>query len=223
MFPAQADTRQTEGIEMLRPNAAATIESNVASSGVIRFPRATMQAGYAFHGATRGVPSSALGAPRVAIDPDNAAHRRAARWHGVSGEVVQVGSDRPFELRFHASSHLLIAYQQAVRRDGDTTIQTLPRSQLRDVSQKLTFVPAGYAFIERHVPAVAMRATFLLIDPSGPLLGAVVGLEQARLKPRLFFENSLLSETVRKLQGLVEMSEARIERCQQCGGSIVAG
>jgi len=41
---------------------------------------------------------------------------------------------------------LLIAAQLGERHDGETFVEGLPRSTLRDCTQKLTFVPAGHDF-----------------------------------------------------------------------------
>jgi AraC family transcriptional regulator len=48
------------------------------------------------------------------------------------------------EFRFRAPLHLLAVCDQGMRSDGDTFVEGLPRSSLRDVTRKLTFVPAGH-------------------------------------------------------------------------------
>jgi len=49
------------------------------------------------------------------------------------------------EFRFRAPLHLLTVCEQAIRSDGDTFVEGLPRSRLRDARRKLTFVPVGHA------------------------------------------------------------------------------
>jgi AraC family transcriptional regulator len=52
-----------------------------------------------------------------------------------------------------------------------------------------------------------MRATFLFIDPAGPLLDAEVRFNQTIFRPRLFFEDPILFATARKLEALIEAGE----------------
>jgi len=52
----------------------------------------------------------------------------------------------PFEYGFRAPCHLLIALELGERLDGETVVEGLPRSTLRDFTHKLTFVPAGHDF-----------------------------------------------------------------------------
>lgn len=190
---------------MINPAVATTIkcEANGSTGDVIKFPKPTWR-----HSSSLGEPAvacrSALKGPSVRICPGDSARRQAAVWRGVSGEVVQVLPGGPFEMGFQGSFHLLIAYQRAIRRDGETTVEGFVRSTLHDLSQRLTFVPAGYRFKEWQNPFVATRATFLFIDPTGPLLDPDVRFNQIPFTPRLFFEDPVLFETVRKLGALIE-------------------
>ena len=189
---------------MLNPAMATTIEPSGSAGDVIPFPLYTLRSKSSSSDSAEAALESALNAPSVRILPSNRAKRQAAAWRGLGGEVVQVSADEPFELAFQGPSHLLIAYKRATRRDGETIVEGLPQSTLRDFGQKLTFVPAGCSFKERQNPAVPTRATFLFIDPAGPLLDEEVGFNQATFMPRLFFENPILSHTARKLETLIE-------------------
>ena len=189
---------------MINPAVATTVkrEPKGATGEVIEFPNSTLRHKAPLFEPT--VASRSTHGPSVRIRPGDSARRQAAVWRGVSGEVVQVLPDEPFEMEFHGSFHLLIAYRRAIRRDGETTVDGLPRSTLHDLSQKLTFVPAGHRFKEWQNPFVATRATFLFIDPTGPLLDPDARFGQIPFAPRLLFENPILSETVRKLETLIE-------------------
>jgi AraC family transcriptional regulator len=190
---------------MVNPAVAKTVkrEPNGSTGEVIKFPDSTV-----WHRSSLREPAvaskSALNGPSVRIRPGDSARRQAAVWRGISGEVVQVLADEPFELDYQGSFHLLIAYQRAVRREGETIVDGFPRSTLHDLSQKLTFVPAGYRFKEWQNPFVATRATFLFIDPTAPSLDPDVRFSQIPFTPRLLFENPVLFETVRKLDALIE-------------------
>jgi AraC family transcriptional regulator len=79
----------------------------------------------------------------VVISPSGIVRRHSAAWSGLHVETVQVMRHQPFEYGFRAPCHLLIAAELAERYDGETFVEGLPRSTLRDFTQKLTFVPAG--------------------------------------------------------------------------------
>ena len=64
----------------------------------------------------------------------------------------------PFEVKYNGAWHLLIAYESAQRFDGETVIDGLPRSTLRDLSRKLVFVAAGSGFREWQEPRTLLPA-----------------------------------------------------------------
>jgi AraC family transcriptional regulator len=59
---------------------------------------------------------------------------------------VQIISHEPFEYSFRQKYHLLIAVEQGVRYDGETFVEGLPTSTMRNYSNKLILVPAGRKF-----------------------------------------------------------------------------
>ena len=79
----------------------------------------------------------------VEIYPPDVVQRRAVSWGGIAAEIVQATRREKLEFRFRAPLHLLTVCDQGVRSDGDTFVEGLPRSRLRDVRRKLTLVPAG--------------------------------------------------------------------------------
>src|SRR5438105_7998774 len=84
--------------------------------------------------------------PTVEISPLDIVKRRTVAWNGITAEIVQATRRERIEYHFRAPLHLLAVYEQGVRFEGDTFVQGLPRSSLRDVKKKLTFVPAGHEF-----------------------------------------------------------------------------
>jgi len=70
--------------------------------------------------------------PVVDFSPPEIVRRRSATWSGVQVETVQVMRHTPFEYGFQARCHLLIAAELAERYDGETFVEGLPRSTLRD-------------------------------------------------------------------------------------------
>jgi AraC family transcriptional regulator len=141
--------------------------------------------------------------PTVEVSPADIVKRRTAAWKGMRAEIVQVTRRERMEVRFRAQSHLLVIYGQGARSDGETMVEGLARSTLRDVRHKLTFVPAGHEYREWHDPRVLPRVIYLYIDPASvPILPDAEGM--LSLSPKLFFDNAALRETAFKLAASIE-------------------
>src|SRR5260370_18012237 len=95
----------------------------------------------------------------VDISPSEIVRRHSAAWSGLHVETVQVMRHTPFEYGFRAPCHLLIALELGERLDGETVVEGLPRSPLRDFTHKLTFVPPGHDFPTRQNPPLLPRPT----------------------------------------------------------------
>ncbi len=149
-------------------------------------------------------------------------HRRNGRAHGGDfagrcrqaprrelGTACRPRSCKPRDAKapsiaFARQRHLLAVYEQGVRRDGDTFVEGLPRSSLRDLKRKLTFVPAGHEYHERQEPRVLTRVVYFYFDPAKMPTHSENGAENAPLAPRLFFEDAALWDTALKLKRLIE-------------------
>jgi AraC family transcriptional regulator len=142
--------------------------------------------------------------PAVDISPSHLVGRRAVTLHGMTVETVQAKNLDRMEFRFRAPMHLLVVCERAVRREGDTFVEGLPRSTLRDLTRKLTFVPAEHEYREWQDPRILTRLTYFYFEPGR--LPVEEELDSARkpLTPRLFFEDQALSCTASKLQALIE-------------------
>jgi AraC family transcriptional regulator len=150
-----------------------------------------------------GVRNAGLAEPGVQISPSDIAKRLAASWNGMSAEIVQVTRREKFEFRFRAKSHLLVIHEQGARSDGETFVEGLPRSTLRDFRHKLTFVPAGHEYREWHDPRIMARVIFVYVDPASIPARTETGEAPAFL-PKMFFENAALRETAVKLAASIE-------------------
>lgn len=139
----------------------------------------------------------------VQVSPSTSVKRQAIAWNGMAAEIVQATRRERVEYRFRTSFHLLAVYEQGARSDGETFVEGLPRSTLRDFKRKLTFVPAGHEYHEWQDPRILTRVVYFYFDPARmPLLPVS---ETARpFAPRLFFENTALRETALKLTALIE-------------------
>src|ERR1700730_15727148 len=140
----------------------------------------------------------------VEISPAEIVQRHSAAWPGLRVETVRVLRHTPFEYAFRARCHLLIAAEVAERYDGESFVEGLPRSTLRDFTHKLTFVPAGYDFRGWQRPRALTRTTYFYIDPRGPLADPALRFGEIEFKPRLFFYDRDLWETALKLKSQVE-------------------
>lgn len=144
-------------------------------------------------------------AATLQISPADAARRQSAAWGALAGEIIQLTQPGMFAAQFCAPRHLLIAVEHGERHEGDTYVEGLARSNLRDMSRKLTFVPAGRSFREWQDPCVLPRLTCLYFDPC---LFRTDGTSSGGTEPaaRLFFHDSDIWVTVRKLTREIEQS-----------------
>lgn len=142
----------------------------------------------------------------VEIAPPEIVRRQSAAWSGLQAETVQILRHTPFEYGFRAPCHLLIAAEIADRYDGESFVEGLPRSTLRDFTHKLTFVPAGHDFRGWQRPRALTRTIYIYIDPRGPLADPALRFGEIEFRPRLFFFDRDLWQTALKLKSLVETS-----------------
>src|SRR3982074_3145218 len=157
----------------------------------------------------------------VDYSPSEIVRRHCAAWSGVRVETVQVMRHMPFEYGFRAPCHLLIAAELAERYDGETFVEGLPRSTLRDFTHKLTFVPAGHDFRGWQRPRALTRTTYFYIDPRGPLADPALRFGEIEFKPRLFFYDRDLWETARKLKSLVENPDSMHRQYAEALGIVL--
>jgi AraC family transcriptional regulator len=146
-------------------------------------------------------PGSNPNDPVVHISPTHGVKRHSTERQGFISESVYAASGVTIELRFDALVHLLVIYHSGSRRDGETSIDGLPVSRLRNFSNKLTFAPAGHAYHERCVIYAPTRLTYLYLIPAK--LHTKIDASTPYV-PRIFFEDPVLRETATKLKHLIE-------------------
>jgi len=142
----------------------------------------------------------------VEISPTNSVKRHCTGRNGLMTESIFAPVGSRIELRFNAAVHLLVMDDEGARGDGETSIEGLPASKLRNFAEKMTFVPAGHAYYEWHEISTSTRVSVLYLDP-------------ARLKhppdsdaiyvPRILFEDPVLRKTAAKLKSVIERGQAR--------------
>jgi AraC family transcriptional regulator len=140
----------------------------------------------------------------VEIFPASVMRRRIATWKGIRVESLELTRLERFECRVKSPSHILIAAEKSERDDGESVVEGFQRSTQREFSHKLHFIPGGHYFHGWQDPRVLMRCTFVYIDPAGPLFDPELRFSEIEFKPRLFFFDRDIWETVLKLKPLVE-------------------
>jgi AraC family transcriptional regulator len=158
----------------------------------------------------------------VEISPRDAVRRRTMTMKGLTAEVVQATRQERLEFRFRGPLHLLAMYEQGSRNDGETYIEGLPRSTLRDVRRKLAFVPAGHEYHDWQDPRVLTRVVFFYFDPAKMPTQGDTGVALGSLTPRLFFEDATLSDTALKLKSLIESGVSGGSPYFEALGSVLA-
>jgi AraC family transcriptional regulator len=141
--------------------------------------------------------------PAVEFFPAEIVRHRTAHWRGVQAKTVQIINHEHFEYSFKQQCHLLVAVEQGVRYDGETFVEGLPISTLRNYSHKLIFVPAARRFFGAQKPRLLTRSVCLYIDPHTVLVDPDLRFAEADLQPRLLFEDGGIWETVLKLKALI--------------------
>jgi AraC family transcriptional regulator len=147
-----------------------------------------------------------MGVADHAIDvfPSSAVTRRAASCNGLRMEVVQTTTRDRTEFGFRAPFHLLIAYEQGIRRDGESFVEGLPASKLREVRRRLTFVPAGHEYREWQEAHTLGRIVYFYFDPAKMPFSSDPNSVATSFAPRLFFEDSMLWESAMKAAALID-------------------
>jgi AraC family transcriptional regulator len=97
-----------------------------------------------------------------------------------------------------------MAYERGEQRDGETFVEGLPRSTLRNFARKLTFVPAGHEYNAWHDPYTRPHLICFYFNPAELKIRPELGIANISFAPRLFFEDATLWHTVHKLKSLVE-------------------
>jgi AraC family transcriptional regulator len=100
--------------------------------------------------------------PIVEISPPDSMEHRTASWPGMAAEIVQATRSDRIESCFCAPVHLLAVYEHGMRREGETFVERLPSSTLRDFRRKLVFVPAGHKYRDWQEPRIRTRVAYFV-------------------------------------------------------------
>jgi AraC family transcriptional regulator len=158
----------------------------------------------------------------VEIFPAGIAARRAVAWDGMAAEIVQATKCERIELWFRAPRHMLVLYEQGARREGETLVEGSPRSTLRDLKGKLTFVPAGHEYYDCHEPRSLARVVYFYFDPTKMPAHPETRVGGEALAPRLFFEDAAVWDTAYKLISLIDGGGSDNQRYFEALGTVLA-
>lgn len=153
-----------------------------------------------------------VGCSPVVFRPSDIARHDITRWSGIKMDHVEILRREPYEYGSTSACHMLIMAERGERDDGETTVEGLPKSTLREFSGRLSFVPSGHRFHGWQKPRVLTRVTYFIIDPMGPLLDPELRFAETEFKPRLFFRDAELWAIASKLNELGGTGDAPGQR-----------
>jgi AraC family transcriptional regulator len=155
----------------------------------------------------------------VQISPIDLVKRHCTERYGIVTESIYAPTRSRIEIRYDAPAHLLVLYEDGVRREGETSIDGLPPSMLRNFANKLTFVPAGHSYREWHDSSTAIRMTYLYLSPTR--LQKSIDADTA-YAPRAFFEDPILWATATKLKHVIESAQCESKLYFDALASVLA-
>jgi len=158
--------------------------------------------------ATSSPKDGGIARPRIEIASSASASRRRMIGDGMAAEIVRVAPGGRIDIQFHEPVHLLVLVEQGARAAGETSIEGLPPSGLRNLKGKFSFVPAGHRYKEWQLPSALYEAIYLWFDTRHLPSDIAAKCSEALRRPRLFFDDSVLRQTALKLMRVIENSTA---------------
>jgi AraC family transcriptional regulator len=140
----------------------------------------------------------------ITFSPSELVRHHVVAWQGITGDVIQTTTQSRLQYDYRSCCHLLIASETAGRYDGEITVDGMPKSKIRQLSRKLSFIPAGHHIHGWKKPSAPAGAVYFYLDPHGPLVDPELRFAETDFKPRLFFFDRDLWETAMKLKTQVE-------------------
>ncbi|HEY6256759.1 MAG TPA: AraC family transcriptional regulator [Xanthobacteraceae bacterium] len=154
--------------------------------------------------------------------PSRILEREVADWPGMRAMAIKLTCHQPLEFNLIERCHLLVALEQAERYNGEATVEGLPKSTRRDLAHKLTFIPAGCAFSGWMKPMASLQATLLYIDPGMLMVDGAGSASVAEIRPRLFFDDDTIWQTVRKLKAQIGSTQMQDRLYAEALGAVLA-
>ncbi|UVF22689.1 AraC family transcriptional regulator (plasmid) [Microvirga terrae] len=125
-------------------------------------------------------------------------------WGVLDADHVTMANPQPYDFALQSSRHC-IALLNCCRSDGETYVEGLPRSTVRDNRNKLIFIPAGCRLNGWAQPgAGAMAFTAAYLDPQ---LCSDLEEGERELYPIVRFEHPFLSQLMLRLDDILAQPE----------------
>jgi AraC family transcriptional regulator len=137
----------------------------------------------------------------VEILPTDSVKRHSTTRYGITAESIYIPARSTITIRYRSRMHLLVLHEDGARSEGETSIDELPASRQRRLTNKLTFVPASHDYRESHETGTAMRLMYIYLDPNELQRFAHADSIYA---PKIFFDDSILWATAVKLKSALE-------------------
>jgi AraC family transcriptional regulator len=137
--------------------------------------------------------------PRMVADYQ--ASRQSGSWPGLYAERVQISPAPKYQFGFKGPVHLLCASEGHYRTAGETRVDDLKSARCLAVRETMVLVPCGSTLSGWSQLKQISSWFYIYIDPK--VVDAALGPSTARLRPRLFFNDARLADTVRKVRSLV--------------------
>jgi len=157
----------------------------------------------------------------IELHPADVTRHRSMAWPNLKIQLIQATRCEPLRYEFDGACHLLIAYERGERSGGETLVQGLAPCSRRDLSGKLSFVPAGLRFLEQYTPRLLLRATIFYIDAESQSIGSDAVDVALRATPRIFFEDGALWQTAQKLKSIVDNGVTNVPYAQALGSTLI--
>jgi AraC family transcriptional regulator len=126
------------------------------------------------------------------------------QWTALAAEHVVMLHPKPYDFCLQSGRHYL-ALLNAHRKDGETTVDDLQRSTLKDIHGKLTFIPAGCRLQGWPQPGTTPLAlTAVYLDPE---VCSHLDAGEIQLHPMLHFEHPFLAQIMLQLDRILAQPE----------------
>jgi AraC-like DNA-binding protein len=144
----------------------------------------------------------------VTFSPAELVRHHLVAWQGIAGDLVQMTTQARIQYDYRSRCHLLMAAEGAGRDEGESSVDGLPGVKIRQLSRRLSWIPGGHHVHGWKKPSGAGSTVFFYIDPHWTLVDPELRFAETDFKPRLFFFDRDLWETVAKLKTQIESSGA---------------
>jgi AraC family transcriptional regulator len=144
--------------------------------------------------------------PLIEVSPPEGAIRSVLSQDGIGIEIVRMAPRGSVEVRFRSSAHLLVFVERGARGGGETAIDGLAPSNLRNLRHRFSFVPAGHKYYERQLHSSQAHTMYFWFDSESLPAALAADCADVLRTPRLFFEDSTTRQTALKLMRVVDSS-----------------